>query len=60
MDHIVPQDDETDDLLSALEVIEAQPLASRAGAYENLHDALARRLDAAPVHTAPRDDAPHP
>lgn len=65
MDHIVPQDDETDDLLSALEVIEAQPLVSRAAAYENLHDALARRLDAAPVHaapvhSAPRDDAPHP
>ena len=38
-------DDEQDDLLSTLEVIEAQPLATRAGAYDALHDALARRLE---------------
>jgi hypothetical protein len=44
MDQAAPQDDE-DDLLSTLEVIEAQPLGTRAGAYEGLHDALARRLE---------------
>ena len=38
-----------DDLLSQLEVIEAQPLASRAAAYESLHDALAQRLEAGPA-----------
>ena len=36
------------DLLSNLEVIEAQPLATRATAYESLHDTLARRLDTDP------------
>lgn len=41
-------DDGTADLLSALEVIEAQPLATRAEAYNGLHDTLARRLEAAP------------
>lgn len=42
------------DLLSTLEVIEAQPLATRADAYEALHDALARQLEAAPSDpTAP-------
>ena len=40
--------DAGDDLLSSLEVIEAQPLAARAIAYESVHDALARRLDADP------------
>ena len=37
------------DLLSALEVIEAQPLATRAAAYEALHDSLARTLDSGPT-----------
>jgi len=36
------------DLLSTLEVIEAQPLATRAQAYDSLHDALSRRLEANP------------
>jgi hypothetical protein len=47
-------DDEPTDLLSTLEVIEAQPLATRAGAYEGLHDALARRLESGPAGIAPR------
>lgn len=50
MDQPVP--DEHPDLVSALEVIEAQPLSTRADAYEALHDSLARRLDAGPP--APR------
>ncbi len=37
-----------EDLLSALEVIEQQPLAERAGAYAALHDDLARRLESGP------------
>lgn len=41
------------DLLSTLDVIEDQPLAARAAAYESIHDTLARRLDAGPAH-APR------
>ena len=45
MDQTAPHDDEQADLLSTLEVIEAQPLATRAAAYEGLHDALARRLE---------------
>ena len=53
MDQIPPQDDEQDDeqadLLSMLEVIEDQPLPARAVAYEGLHDALARRLEAGPA-----------
>jgi hypothetical protein len=39
-------DDVADDLLSALEVIEDQPLSQRADGYAALHDELARRLDA--------------
>lgn len=46
------QADERDDLLSTLEVIEAQPLATRAGAYEGLHDALARELESGPAGIA--------
>lgn len=38
--------DGSDDLLSALEVIEDQPLSARASGYLALHDELARRLDA--------------
>lgn len=37
-----------EDLLSALEVIEQQPLAERAAAYAALHDDLARRLESGP------------
>ena len=37
-----------DDLLSAIEVIEQQPLAERAPAYAALHDELARRLESGP------------
>ncbi len=48
MDQSSERDDEADDLLSTLEVIEAQPLATRAEAYEALHDTLARRLEATP------------
>lgn len=43
-----PHDDPAGDLLSTLEVIEAQPLATRADAYDALHDTLARRLEATP------------
>lgn len=49
MDQTTPHDDEQVDLLSTLEVIEAQPLGDRAVAYEGLHDALARRLEAGPA-----------
>jgi hypothetical protein len=48
MDEHRDPDDDTGDLLSTLEVIEAQPLATRADAYEALHDTLARRLEADP------------
>lgn len=47
------RDEERDDLLSRLDVIEAQPLATRADAYDALHDTLARRLEAGPAGTAP-------
>ncbi|WP_169582790.1 MULTISPECIES: hypothetical protein [Microbacterium] len=46
------RENESGDLLSTLEVIEAQPLATRADAYDALHDTLARRLEAAPGDTA--------
>ena len=49
MDQTPPEDDEQDDLLSMLEVIEDQPLATRAVAYEGLHDTLARRLESGPA-----------
>jgi hypothetical protein len=48
MAHPDDREIDPDDLLSTLEVIEAQPLATRADAYETLHDTLARRLEAAP------------
>lgn len=41
-----PHPVDPDDLVSALDVIEDQPLADRAAGYGALHDALARRLDA--------------
>lgn len=47
-EHRRVRDDDADDLLSTLEVIEAQPLPTRADAYGSLHDTLARRLEAAP------------
>ena len=34
------------DLVSRLEVIEAQPLSARADAYGSIHDELSARLDA--------------
>ncbi len=46
------RDEERSDLLSRLEVIEAQPLATRVDAYDALHDTLARRLEAGPAGTA--------
>jgi hypothetical protein len=51
MDQGAPPNDERADLLSRLEVIEAQPLPTRAVAYEGLHDALARRLESGPLGT---------
>lgn len=48
MDQPREREDDTGDLLSTLEVIEAQPLATRAAAYDTLHDTLARRLEASP------------
>ena len=48
MDRASEREDEAGDLLTTLEVIEAQPLAARADAYEALHDTLARRLEATP------------
>ncbi len=54
MDQIRPTDQEQSDLLSMLEVIEAQPLATRAAAYEGLHDALSRRLESGPAGISAR------
>lgn len=52
MDRTDAHDDEQDDLVSTLEVIEAQPLANRAEAYDSLHDALARKLESGPSTSA--------
>lgn len=41
-----------DDLLSALDVIEDQPLTERASSYAALHDELARRLDTGSADSA--------
>lgn len=49
MDDLRTGDDERDDLLTRLDVIEAQPLAERAATYESLHDSLARRLESMPA-----------
>ncbi len=49
MDQPREQENDPDDLLSTLDVIEAQPLATRAAAYEALHDTLARRLETGPA-----------
>jgi hypothetical protein len=51
-EHAPARESDPGDLLSTLEVIEAQPLATRADAYDALHDALARRLEAAPADSA--------
>lgn len=48
MDEPREHEEPAGDLLSTLEVIEAQPLATRAEAYDVLHDTLARRLEATP------------
>jgi len=48
MDEPSAHEDDTGDLLSTLEVIEAQPLATRAEAYDTLHGTLSRRLEATP------------
>ncbi|WP_345802159.1 hypothetical protein AAIB33_03410 [Microbacterium sp. AZCO] len=49
MDHPDPQSDARADLVSALEVIEDQPLHTRAAAYEALNESLARQLDSGPT-----------
>lgn len=46
-------DARSEDLLSALEVIEEQPLAERAAAYAALHDELVRRLESGPRDAHP-------
>jgi hypothetical protein len=46
-------DDDATDLVSTLEVIEAQPLSTRAAAYEALHETLSRRLDSGPQGSRP-------
>jgi hypothetical protein len=51
MDSIAPEEEA--DLLSTLEVIEAQPLSTRAEAYEGVHDTLARRLESGPAGASP-------
>lgn len=43
-----PAPNAADELLPAIEVIEQQPLAERAGAYAALLDGLAHRLDSTP------------
>lgn len=49
-----PEPADRDDLVSQLEVIEAQPLATRAAAFDALHDELARTLESGPGGVAPR------
>jgi hypothetical protein len=51
-EHASARQSDPGDLLSTLEVIEAQPLATRADAYDALHDTLARRLEGAPGESA--------
>ena len=41
-----------EDLLSAIEVIEGQPLEERAQGYTALHDELSRRLQSGPADTS--------
>jgi hypothetical protein len=47
VDDDAERDDDTE-LISRLRVIESQPLADRAGAYDALHEELARRLESGP------------
>ena len=54
MDQTGQHDDDQADLLSTLDVIEAQPLATRAEAYGGVHDALARRLESGPAGISSR------
>jgi len=51
MNEIDAADATRNDLLSTLDVIEDQPLAARAAAYESIHDTLARKLDGGPSNT---------
>ena len=53
MDFPDRSEDARADLVSALEVIEDQPLATRSAAYEALADSLARRLDSGPSSHRP-------
>ncbi|WP_166644520.1 hypothetical protein [Microbacterium sp. BK668] len=53
MERPQPQPDARADLVSALEVIEAQPLPARAAAYESLAESLARQLDSSPTAARP-------
>jgi len=53
MDFSERSEDARADLLSALEVIEDQPLATRSAAYESLAESLARRLDSGPSSHRP-------
>ena len=53
MDFPERSEDARADLMSALEVIEDQPLAARAAAYEALAEGLARQLDSGPTSHRP-------
>jgi len=53
MDFPERSEDARADLVSALEVIEDQPLAARSAAYEALADSLARQLDSGPTSQRP-------
>ncbi|WP_243077259.1 hypothetical protein [Microbacterium sp. SS28] len=53
MEHPEPSSGDRADLVSALEVVEDQPLATRAAAYEALAEGLARRLDSGPAASRP-------
>lgn len=44
-DYTATDSDETDALLSRVRVIEDQPLADRAAAFSQVHDALQLRLE---------------
>lgn len=46
------RDEPTDALWSRLRLIEGQPLASRAEAYNALHDDLMKRLESTPRSSA--------
>lgn len=48
VDAMSTEHERREDLLSAIDVIEQQPLAERAAVYAALHDELSRRLEASP------------